>query len=151
VIAPGVHGTGVDRIGQDAPDGTLTPMRAATWTSHPKVGQILCQATQRVSFLQIGAKHLCHYGCFYLVEPHPCRIAWVSRVHTIAVGWTAPRQQGPRSVFLQTSASHPFGDQIPFVFGHHPTDLQEQLIMRILAHGAIHKFHPDLRLSRIPQ
>jgi hypothetical protein len=39
------------------------------------------------------------------------------------------------------STSHPFSDQIPFVFSHHPTDLQEQLVMRVLAHGAIHKCH----------
>src|SRR5713226_4613724 len=40
VIAPGVDCTSVDRIGQDAPDGTITPMCTATWASHPKVGQM---------------------------------------------------------------------------------------------------------------
>src|SRR5438309_8983447 len=75
VIAPGVDRARVDRIGQDATDGTITPMRAATWTSYPKVGQMFCQATQGVSFLLIVAEHLGHQSCFYFGEPHSCWIA----------------------------------------------------------------------------
>lgn len=43
-------------------------------------------------------------------------------------------------VLGKTSTSHPFGNQRTFLLGDIFTNLQEQLSMRILAHGPIEKF-----------
>jgi len=52
-----------------------------------------------------------------------------------------PGQQPTRLILLPASPPHALGDQTAFIFGHRPADLQQQLIMGILAHGMIGKLH----------
>jgi hypothetical protein len=42
---------------------------------------------------------------------------------------------------LQTASSHTVSDQVALVFGHRSTDLQQQLIVRILAHRSLDKLN----------
>jgi hypothetical protein len=37
---------------------------------------------------------------------------------------------------------HPLGDQRPLVLGHRPADLQQQLVVRVLAHRPVQELHP---------
>jgi hypothetical protein len=42
-------------------------------------------------------------------------------------------------ILLPASTSHPLSNQTPLILGHSSTDLQQELIMRIFAHGVIDK------------
>ena len=50
-----------------------------------------------------------------------------------------PGQQTASLILLQASTPHAFGTQTPFVLSHRPSNLYEQLIVGILAHGTIDK------------
>jgi len=47
------------------------------------------------------------------------------------------RQQTAHLILLSPSSPHALGDQTPFIFGDCSTDLQQKLIVRVLAHGPI--------------
>jgi hypothetical protein len=42
-------------------------------------------------------------------------------------------------ILLSPSPSHPLSNQASFIFGHRSTDLEQELIVRILAHGPVDK------------
>jgi hypothetical protein len=44
-------------------------------------------------------------------------------------------------ILLETTSPHPFRNQTSLVLGYGPSDLQEQLIVWILAHGMIDKLN----------
>jgi hypothetical protein len=42
-----------------------------------------------------------------------------------------------RPIFLESPAAHALGNQGAFVFGHGPPDLEQELVMGVLAHGVL--------------
>src|SRR5437764_7741905 len=100
---------------------------------------MLHNPSQALSFRQIEGKHLRHTSRFSLLYPHSCWITRPLRIEPIAIGWTTPRQQRSSSELLLPTTTHPLSNQGSLVFGDSPADLQEQLIMRILAHRTVDK------------
>jgi hypothetical protein len=60
-------------------------------------------------------------------------------------------QQQARFQFALPPATHPLGDQRAFIFSHGSPDLQQQLIMRVLAHGTVQKLHSAAMLFQFFQ
>jgi len=44
-------------------------------------------------------------------------------------------------ILLAPSSPHPLSDQTPFIFSDSPTNLQQELIVRVLTHGSIDTFY----------
>jgi len=63
------------------------------------------------------------------------------RIHLVAEGRAGPGQQAPRPQVGQPSAPHPLGDEATLVLRDRAPDLQEELIVRIMGHGAIDEDH----------
>jgi len=61
----------------------------------------------------------------------------MERISAIAIGWRSPGEQGACAVFLQAPSPRPIRDQVALVFGDRSADLQQQLIVRILAHWSL--------------
>src|SRR5918911_2064142 len=62
-------------------------------------------------------------------------------IEAVAVRRPRPGQQKPSLQLAKTATAHPLGDQAALVFGHRTTDLQQELIVRILAHRPVEEFH----------
>ncbi len=80
-----------------------------------------------------------HDGGFGLLEAHAGRIAWTVWVDAVAEGRFRPRQHQPRLQFARPTASHALGDQRAFIFRDGTPDLEQQLVVGILAHRAVEK------------
>jgi hypothetical protein len=90
--------------------------------------------------LLIIGKHLGEDGGSRVSQAHASRVSRMGGIHPIAKRRRAPGKQGACTILLQTAPTHALGDEITFIFGHHATNLQEQLVVRILAHRAVSKF-----------
>src|SRR3989440_13071305 len=74
--------------------------------------------------------------------PAPPRpIPWTGWIHPITIGWSGPWQQPPCLILLSSSPPHALGDQTPFVLSHSSANLEQKLIVWILAHRPIHELH----------
>ena len=62
-------------------------------------------------------------------------------METIAIGRSGPRQQHAGTIFAQATTAHAFGNQSALIFSNCAANLQQQLIMGILAHRPIKKFN----------
>jgi hypothetical protein len=63
----------------------------------------------------------------------------MNRVGSIAIRWRPPGEQRASTVLLQAASPHAVSNQVALVFGHRSADLQEQLIVWILAHRSLDK------------
>ncbi len=82
-----------------------------------------------------------HHRRLCLVDPNSGRVARPLRVNTVAVGRPRPGQQDTGPQLAQAASAHPLCDQRPLVLGHRAADLQQQLIVRILAHRPVKEFN----------
>src|SRR5690348_5780976 len=96
---------------------------------------------EALPFFLIAGKEFCDDGDLSWLQAHSCRITRTAGVHPIAIWCMRPRQQTPRLILLSPSSPHALSDQTPFILSNSPTDLQQELIVRILTHGSINKFH----------
>ena len=87
----------------------------------------------------IPGEDLLHHRGLDRVEPHPARIAGAFRVEDIAIGRASPGQQLPAAQLGLAPAPHAVGDQVALILGHGSPDLEQQLVMRIIAHRPIQK------------
>jgi hypothetical protein len=47
--------------------------------------------------------------------------------------------------------AHPLGDERAFVLGHRPANLEQQLIVRVVTHGAVQKLYLTAMLFQLLQ
>src|SRR6266567_5817742 len=134
-----VDRTRVDRIGQDASYGGLIPPPMPTWRANLKGHEAFGHPLQRLPLFQVLHKEVAHHSGFCWVDSHSCYLSWSCWVNAIAVGWPSPGQQAPGLILLVSSPSHAFGAQAAFILSDCSSDLEQELIMRILTHGLIHK------------
>jgi hypothetical protein len=59
----------------------------------------------------------------------------------VAVGRVSPGEHQPGPELRLPAAAHALGDQRPLVFRHRPPDLQQELVVGILTHGAVEELH----------
>ena len=62
-------------------------------------------------------------------------------IDAIAIGWFGPRQKRASLQLAQSTAARALDNQDTLIFGHRPADLEQQLVMRILAHGPVEELH----------
>src|SRR5712692_1522412 len=106
---------------------------------------MLHNPSQALPFYHVAGKNFRHTGGFSLLYSNSCWITRAVRIEPIAIGWTTPRKQRSGAKLLLPTSTHPISNQGPLILGDGPSDLQEQLIMRILAHRTIDKLDPTAR------
>src|SRR6266536_277152 len=138
----GLRPAGIGRVAQDAAHAGDVPARLARRGRNPQIGQPLSQPVQRHPRLQIPVEQLRDQHRLVRLDSHPGHLAGPLRVHPVAKRRPGPRQQraGPQPRLPPTT--HPLGDQGALVLGHRPADLQQQLVVRILAHRSVQELHP---------
>jgi hypothetical protein len=95
------------------------------------------QTCQTGPVIQIPRKHFPEDSRFGFIPLHPGRITRSVRVDAVPIGHLRPGQQGSGLQFPLTAPPHPFRNQRALIPGDRPADLQQQLIMRVAAHGPI--------------
>src|SRR5215510_15993267 len=76
------------------------------------------------------------------IQSHARRVTRSFRIDSIAVWRSRPGKQRSSAQFRQSPTAHTFSDQCPLVFSDRAANLQQQLIVWVLAHRAIQKLHP---------
>jgi hypothetical protein len=94
---------------------------------------------ETLPLLQVAHKQVGNNGNLRWFQAHSCRITRTGRIDPEAVRPTCPGKQPTRLILLSSPSSHALGDQTAFILSHPSTDLEQELIMRILAHRSIHK------------
>ncbi|CAG0935582.1 hypothetical protein TFLX_04424 [Thermoflexales bacterium] len=138
--------TGIDltRIGwihQNIAQRRLIPAGFAARRRHLQLLQVLGQAQQTTAFLGVPSIHLAYPDRLGLFNMDPVRVARMFRINPVAKRHMRPGQPLTGAKFALAAQAHPFGNQGALIFGDGPANLQQQLIMGILTHGPIQKFH----------
>jgi hypothetical protein len=132
---------GIGRIGQQGPDAGQVPACQPRRRPDPAPLQQPCQRAEAVRFLRVPGEHLAHDGRLGLLDADTGGIARAVRVDPVAERRSGPRQHQSRLQLAQATTPHALGDQRALIFRDRAADLQQQLVMRILAHGAVEKPH----------
>jgi hypothetical protein len=111
------------------------PAAVARRGRHAQGAQALGHAGQAAAGLQVLRDHVAHHCRRSLLDAHSGRIPWVLGIQPVAVGCPRPGQQHAGLELTQSAPAHPFGDECALVLGDCAAHLQEQLVMRVLAHG----------------
>jgi hypothetical protein len=136
----------IGRVAQDAAHAGGVPARLARRGRNLKVGQPLGQPVHGRLRLQIPVEQLRHQHRLGPLYPDPGHIPGPLGVQPVAERRRGPRQQRASPQLRLTAAAHPLGDQRALVLSHRPADLQQQLIVGILAHRPVQK----LDLAAVP-
>jgi hypothetical protein len=137
--ATGVDLAGIGGVTQDAADGRLIPASVTARGQDPECHQVFGDAVQALPGFEVGREDLSDCGRLASFHPHASGITGMVRMHTIARGRARPRQEQTRPLFHQPAPTHALGNQCPFVLGDRPADLQQELIVGVVAHGAVQK------------
>jgi hypothetical protein len=140
--APHINSTRVRRVRQDAPYTGCIPKLTSSRRGNAHLMQMFGQTVKCGIFLQVIGKHLAHNRRFCFVYSDFGRIPGTFWLRLIPKGPLPPRKQDSSSIFDLTSTAHPVGNQGTFILRNRPTNLQNQLVMGILAHGTFQKFNP---------
>ena len=89
-------------------------------------------------WISVPGKDLLNNVGFDWINAHPAGVTGPLWVQDISIRRSRPGQQCPGAQFCLPSTSHPLGDQAALILSHRPTNLQQELIMRIIIfHRAI--------------
>ena len=137
------HGpAGVGRVAQDAAHAGHRPARLARRGRHPQPGQPGSELIQGGLRLQVPVEQLRHQRRLPGLCPDRGSIPRPVRIQAVAERRAGPRQQRARPQPGVPAAPHPLGDQRPLVLSHRPADLQQQLVVRVIAHRPVQELHP---------
>jgi putative transposase len=93
--------------------------------------------------LKIPSEHLLDKGgCRGVelqVELQVSGITRMLRIELVAEGRAGPGEQLARPQVGKATTTHPVTDQRALILGHGSTNLQQQLVVRVLRHGPLHK------------
>jgi hypothetical protein len=138
--APNINSAGIRGISQDTSRGGCVPVFTSLWRKDTHSIQMLDQSVEGSVFLQIKCEHLTHDRRFRFVDRDFGGISRVIWIDLIPINRLGPGQQNPSPVFSLTPATHPVGNQDAFILCNRASDLQNQLVMRVLADRAIQEF-----------
>ena len=99
------------------------------------------ERAEAVRLLRVPGEHLAHDGRLGFLDAHAGGIARTVRIDPVAEGRPRPRQHQPRLQLALTTAAHALGDQRALVLRDRASDLQQQLVVRVTAHGAVQEPH----------
>src|SRR5215212_4681716 len=128
-------------IGQQAADAGQVPAGQARRCLDAALLQQACQRAEAVRLLRIPGEHLADDGRLGLLDADTCGIARAIWIHPVAERRSGPRQHQSRLQLALAATPHALGDQRALILRDRTADLQQQLVMRILAHRAIEKPH----------
>src|SRR3954453_3448129 len=132
-----VHSARVGRVAQDAPDRGARPPRPVPGRRHAACVKVHGQLHQRGPGLAIHGEQLGNDGGFGRIGRNPGRIARPVRAQPVTVGRVGPGQQQAGAQLGEPAAAHALGDQGALVLGHGAPDLQQQMVVRVVAHGPV--------------
>jgi hypothetical protein len=92
---------------------------------------------QRRSRLTVQGEQLRNHGSLGRVERNAARVARPVGARPIAVRGIGPRQQPAGAQLGEPATPHALGNQGALVLGHRATDLQQQMIVRVVAHRPV--------------
>jgi hypothetical protein len=126
---------------EDAADTRRNPHRPTLRAGNLRGAQAFEHHQQRRALLEVPGEDLLHDRRFARLEPHASGVSRSHGINAIPVRRSGPREQHARFEFRQATTSHAFADQTAFVLGDRASDLQQELIVRVVAHGALDEFH----------
>jgi hypothetical protein len=132
-----VHLPRVGRVAQDAPDRGARPARRARRRGHAARIKAHGELHQRGPGLAVHREKLGDDRGLGRVGRDAARVARPIRVHAVAVRGVGPRQQQAGAQLGQPPAAHALGDQRALVLGHRAADLQQQVVVRVVAHRTV--------------
>jgi len=146
--AIGVGRAGVSGVLQDAPDGGHVPALTTPGRRNPIVGQAFGYGIQAQPLFRVGipGKDLADDSGLYVVHSQPGRVAGALHIQNVAVGSLGPGQELSSAQFAQPTTTHSVGNQGAFVFGHGPSNLQDELVVRIITHRTVQ----ELNVTTVP-
>ena len=139
--AVGQRPAGIGRVTQDAAHAGHVPARLAPGGGHPQVGQPPGEPVDGRLRFQVPVEQLRDQHRLPGLHPHSGRLARPLGVQAVAKRRRGPRQQRARPQLGLPPAAHPLGDQRALILRDRPADLQQQLIMGILAHRPVQELH----------
>ena len=132
-----VHLPRVGRVAQNAADRRAGPARHAQGRRHATCIEVHGEPQQRRPWFAVHGEQLGNDGGLSRVDRDAAWIARPIRVRAIAVRGADPRQQRAGAQLGEPPAPHALGDQRALVLGDGAADLQQQMIVRVVAHRAV--------------
>jgi hypothetical protein len=135
--------TEVDGIGEHASQGRGAPGPVTPGRRNAQPLQPLDQGEDRRTVVGEPSEQVTDDGGFGFVQPHPSRVAGPLGIKPVAIGRPRPGQEGSGAQLAQTTPAHALGNQSALILGHGAADLQQELVVRVAAHGPVQEH--DLR------
>ena len=137
------------RRAQNAPYRGHVPAFATPGRGNLGIAEALGHLRQTGGLAGVGipGKHVLHHGGLDRGKAHPTGIPRAFGIEEIAIGRAGPGQQLATAKLGLATASHPLGDQGALILSHSATNLEEQLVMRIVIHRALDKLDPTAALD----
>src|SRR5512132_2014960 len=132
----------VGRVGQQVADGRRPPDQPPRRGWHPSGRELRGQSVQRHPTGRIRGEQLGDHHGSDRVDLERGGVPGPLGVQPVAIGCPRPGQQLPAAQPGLPPAPHPVGDQGPLVLGDRAADLGDQLLMGVVAQGAVAEHHP---------
>jgi hypothetical protein len=147
VIAMAIGRAGIDLVAQHAFRRRRMPVGAAVAGRTVQVSQAGCDRMHAEAVLCVPGKHLADDARFRLLDAQARRIAGMCRITPVTIGGIDPGQELPGPQFDQSAAARAIGNQRPFILDHRAPNLEQQLVIGILADRVLQNDHgtPQLR------
>jgi len=131
----------VGRVAQDAAHAGRGPARLARRGGRPQFGQPRGELIQGCPRLQVPVEQLRDQRRLPGLCPDRGRVARTVGIQAVAERRAGPRQQRARPQPGVPAAPHPLGDQRALVLRDRAADLQQQLVVRVVAHRPVQELH----------
>ena len=131
----------VERVAEHASQGRGAPGLVAPGRRNSQPVQPLDQGEDRRSFIGEPSEQVPDNRSFGLVQSYPSRVAGPLGIEPVAIGRSRPGQEGSGAQLAQATPAHALGNQGALILGHGAADLQQELIVRVAAHGPVQEHH----------
>jgi hypothetical protein len=139
----------IDRIAEHPPEARPAPAPPSMGGQRPLLLERGNDRAQSRPIFQVAGEDLLDHRVLRRVDLYAAGLAGAVRTHTVPVGRPGPGQQCPCAPFCEPSPPHALRNEGALVFGHCPADLKEQLVVRIVTHGAVKQLFEQQRLMHV--
>src|SRR5438552_1336094 len=134
IVALGIDLARIGWLFEHGPDGRWTPNGLATGGGNAVLLKVFGYSEQTQAIAGVEAEDSLHNLSLIDNQSGLCRVAWIVDTPHVVIHGFGPRQERTRSVLGLPTSAHPVGDEFPFIFGHSTPNLQQQLVVRVVAH-----------------
>jgi hypothetical protein len=99
--------------------------------------EVIDQPMQGVAALEVPGEHLSDDGSLGRILVDPRGVARPVGRHPVAVRGASPGEHLAGLELALSTSPHAFGDQRPLILGDRPSDLEQELVMRVLGHRPV--------------